>query len=115
MTTAYHSGNRTQLITAVINASDTLSEDVHIGSGRFTSVFVPNVTSCALYVRAAPTDAGSYYRVQNTNGVGDFTLPCSAGLVVYSLPERFTALDHVKFESSVTQASTVVLNIIVGW
>lgn len=115
MTTAYASGPRTSLVTFVINAGDTLSEEIHIGVAKYATLHLPAVTSCAMYIRSAPTHTGSYYRVQNNAMNGDYTIPCSAGLVVYSLPERFTALDHVKLESSVTQASTVTISAVLGW
>lgn len=115
MSHAEHSGYRTQLLHFNINSGETLSDEIHVGASRFITLYVPTVNSCTMYLRSAPTHTGSFYRLQNAAGAADDTWDIGTGLKVLAFAERFTALDHIKFETGVAQTDTRSFQAILGW
>lgn len=104
---------RLQVSYATIPLSGTVSGNFAVVGTVRAGVWVPVVTSAAMYIQGAfDTTSANFVRIQNAVGSGDYTLATGPGSKAFTLQDPVIPFPYLRFESGVAQAAVRSLAIV---
>ena len=90
--------------TVTIADEASLSDAIHVGTGKIVGFIVPTIISAALSFQASATLGGTYRDVYDVNGTDETSIGASTGARFVPAPASLDGVPYLKVRSGLTAA-----------